>query len=314
MPRALGALAGVERTEVGIAADADQRGGVEDALQAPVIALRTVQVAADPARVPGNWCHAGKGRQAVRRGEGVQPTAATNSAPRTGPNFMTTLRMRRCRLRDQAAACLPSSRVSMACKTFVGLLGVLPGRDRERVPLDASEDGHYVPGRMRSAVRVERPLAQSCSYGHRLELSGLGAEQGERGCRECLGGILPAVAAESGPPGNHVLNGSWPPTWSLAVAIAARAQQDAAQKSTQAARSPAGMSMRCCRRTTAPPPRRRSPRIRGIRTRPRRPGMRRNRSRRCRCGARGLARAVLSVDYQRLLKCSRTMSGSVKDC
>lgn len=46
-------------------------------------------------------------------------------------------------------------------------------------------------------------------------------------------------------------------------------------------------SMRCWVRTMAPPPTRRSPRIRGMRTSSRRPGMRRSRSRRCRCGARG---------------------------
>ncbi|MFD6997643.1 sensor histidine kinase [Streptomyces mirabilis] len=47
---------------------------------------------------------------------------------------------------------------------------------------------------------------------------------------------------------------------------------------------------------------RRSPRVRGIRTCSRRPGVRQSRSRRYRCGAKGRPGRCCSVDHQRMLK------------
>src|SRR5579859_5362309 len=76
VPFALGALAVIERTGVGVEPDADQRGGVEDALESSVVLAGAVEVAADLARVP--WCggHARESREGVRGGEAVK--AATD--------------------------------------------------------------------------------------------------------------------------------------------------------------------------------------------------------------------------------------------
>ncbi len=65
MPFAFGALAFVEAPGGVTVADADQRGGVEDALEAAVVAPWSVQVAADAARVPGRRGDAGHACQAV---------------------------------------------------------------------------------------------------------------------------------------------------------------------------------------------------------------------------------------------------------
>ena len=74
MPFACGTFSVVEGPGFGTAADADQRGGVEDALELPVVALGSVEVAADTTGVPrggGQTCVAG---QAIGGGERCRVT------------------------------------------------------------------------------------------------------------------------------------------------------------------------------------------------------------------------------------------------
>src|SRR5439155_10963979 len=71
----LGAFAVVELLRVRVAANADERGRVEDALESSVVGDRPVEVAADLARVARCGGDAGEGRQGVRGVELVQAAA-----------------------------------------------------------------------------------------------------------------------------------------------------------------------------------------------------------------------------------------------
>lgn len=84
---ALGALAIVKFSRVGVALNADQRGDVEDALQATVVSRRSVVVAADLAGVAWAGATPHEGREPVGRGKAsrLPPTAVRNSAPRIVP-------------------------------------------------------------------------------------------------------------------------------------------------------------------------------------------------------------------------------------
>src|SRR5215475_8823073 len=70
-----GAFAVVEGAGVGRAADADQRGGVEDAVEHAVVAARPVQVAGAAAGVAGGGGQAGVAGEVVGGGEGVHVAA-----------------------------------------------------------------------------------------------------------------------------------------------------------------------------------------------------------------------------------------------
>lgn len=72
---ALRAFAVVELPRVEVGRDAHRCRGVEDPLQAPVIALRAVEVAADLARVAWRGGHSREGGEVVRAGERVQAAA-----------------------------------------------------------------------------------------------------------------------------------------------------------------------------------------------------------------------------------------------
>lgn len=62
----LGAFAVVELPRVRVVADADECGGVEDALESSVVGGRPVEVAAYLARVAGCGGDSGEGRESVR--------------------------------------------------------------------------------------------------------------------------------------------------------------------------------------------------------------------------------------------------------
>src|SRR5204862_3746156 len=66
---AFGAFAVIEASGVRAGLDAEQGGGVEDALQGSAVALGPVQVAADAAGVAGNGCDAGEAGELVCGGE-----------------------------------------------------------------------------------------------------------------------------------------------------------------------------------------------------------------------------------------------------
>src|SRR2546423_1088797 len=72
VPLALGALALVEAAGGVAGTDADERGGVEDALQSAVVAAGPVQVAADPAGVAGHGGDSGEAGQPIRGAEAAE--------------------------------------------------------------------------------------------------------------------------------------------------------------------------------------------------------------------------------------------------
>ena len=75
MALALGSLAVIERPRGGACLDADQRRGVGDALELPVVALRPVQVSRTSSRVARCWREPGVSRQVVRINEPVKAAA-----------------------------------------------------------------------------------------------------------------------------------------------------------------------------------------------------------------------------------------------
>ncbi len=94
---------------------------------------------------------------------------------------------------------------------LVDLLRVLPGRDRQGIPLDPFQDGHHVSRGVRTSVGVERPFAKGRPHGRRRELRGLCPQQGDGGGGQGLRDVLAAVAAELRPTGVHVLDGELVP-------------------------------------------------------------------------------------------------------
>jgi hypothetical protein len=75
VPFAFGSFPVVEGSGFRTASDADQRGGVEDALELPVVALGSVEVAADATGVPRCWGQTCVAGQAIGGGERRRVTA-----------------------------------------------------------------------------------------------------------------------------------------------------------------------------------------------------------------------------------------------